>query len=68
MSRKESIMSLLKAKYYIYTIGEIVPFVLMIPAIVMDKVPLLGIFAGSSIPPVLSIFVSSNWLFTISRP
>ena len=45
MSRKESIMSLLKAKYYIYTIGEIVPFVLMIPAIVMDKVPLLGIFA-----------------------
>lgn len=25
MSRKESIMSLLKAKYYIYTIGEIVP-------------------------------------------
>ena len=45
MSRKESIMSLLKAKYYIYTIGEIVPFVLMIPAIIMDKVPLLGIFA-----------------------
>ena len=45
MSRKESIMSLLKAKYYIYTIGEVVPFMLMIPAIIMDKVPLLGIFA-----------------------
>ena len=44
MSRKESIMSLLKAKYYIYTIGEVVPFMLMIPAIIMDKVPLLGIF------------------------
>lgn len=45
MSRKESIMSLLKAKYYIYSIGEIIPFVLMIPAIVMDKLTLLGAFA-----------------------
>ena len=56
MSRKESIMSLLEAKYYIYTIGEIVPFVLMIPAIVMDKVPYWVSLPGSSIPPVLSIF------------
>lgn len=45
MSRKESIMSLLKAKYYIYSIGEIIPFILMIPAIVMDKLTLLGAFA-----------------------
>lgn len=45
MSRKESIMSLLKAKYYIYSLGEIIPFTLMIPAIVMDKVTLLGAFA-----------------------
>lgn len=45
MSRKESIQSLLKAKYYIYSIGEIIPFVLMIPAIVMDKLTLLGAFA-----------------------
>lgn len=45
MSRKESIMSLLKAKYYIYSIGEIIPFTLMIPAIVMDKLTLLGAFA-----------------------
>ena len=45
MSRKESIMSLLKAKYYIYTIGEIIPFILMIPAIVMNKLTLLGAFA-----------------------
>lgn len=43
-SRKEPIMNLLKVKYYIYTISEVVPFVLMIPAIVVDKIPLLGIF------------------------
>ncbi len=45
MSRKESIMSLLKAKYYLYSIGEIIPFLLMIPAIVMEKLTLLGAFA-----------------------
>lgn len=45
MSRKESIMNLLKAKYYIYSIGEIIPFILMIPAIIMNKVTLLGAFA-----------------------
>lgn len=45
MSRKESIMSLLKAKYYVYSIGEIIPLLLMIPAIIMDKVTVLGIFA-----------------------
>jgi len=45
MSRKESIRSLLKAKYYTYTIGEAIPFLLMIPAIVMHKLTLLGAFA-----------------------
>lgn len=45
MSRKESIMSLLKAKYYTYSIGEIIPFTLMIPAIIMNKLTLLGAFA-----------------------
>lgn len=45
MSRKESIRSLLKAKYYTYSIGEIIPFILMIPAIVMNKLTLLGAFA-----------------------
>lgn len=45
MSRKESIRSLLKAKYYVYSIGEIIPFVLMIPAIVTDKLTLLGAVA-----------------------
>lgn len=45
MSRKESIISLLKAKYYVYSIGEIIPFTLMIPAIVMNKLTLLGAFA-----------------------
>jgi hypothetical protein len=44
MTRKESIYSLLKAKYYLYSIGVIIPFVLMIPAIVMGKLSLLSAF------------------------
>lgn len=38
MTRKESIMSLLKAKYYIYSIAELIPFTLMIPAMVTGKI------------------------------
>jgi hypothetical protein len=45
MTRKESIYSLLKAKYYLYGIGVTIPFVLMIPAIVMGKLSLLSAFA-----------------------
>ena len=63
MSRKESIMSLLKAKYYIYSIGEIIPFLLMVPAIIMNKLTLPGSFIRSA----SSISASSNWLFTINK-
>lgn len=42
MSRKESILTLLKAKYYFYSIAIVIPFVLMIPAIVMGKITLLN--------------------------
>lgn len=45
MTRKESIYSLLKAKYYLYSIGVIIPFILMIPAIIMGKLSLLSAFA-----------------------
>lgn len=38
MSRKESIYNLLKAKYYFYSIIMAVPFILMIPAIIMGKI------------------------------
>ncbi|MEG1006975.1 MAG: DUF5687 family protein [Bacteroides sp.] len=41
MSRKESILSLLRAKYYLYSIGILIPLVLMIPAIVMGKIAIL---------------------------
>lgn len=41
MSRKESIYDLLQAKYTIYTCGQVIPLLLMIPAIVMGKVTLL---------------------------
>lgn len=45
MSRKESILSLLKAKYYLYSIAILIPFTLMIPAIVMGKVSLLMVIS-----------------------
>ncbi|MDR0939113.1 MAG: DUF5687 family protein [Mediterranea sp.] len=45
MVRKESIMSLLRAKYYVYSVAEVIPFVLMIPAIVTGKLSLLGAFS-----------------------
>ncbi|MEG0039545.1 MAG: DUF5687 family protein [Bacteroides sp.] len=41
MSRKESILSLLRAKYYLYSIGILIPLILMIPAIVMGKIAIL---------------------------
>ncbi|WP_321332795.1 DUF5687 family protein [uncultured Bacteroides sp.] len=45
MTRKESIFSLLKAKYYLYSMGVLIPFILMIPAMVMGKLTLLGAFS-----------------------
>lgn len=41
MSRKESIYALLQAKYAIYSIGMIVPLLLMLPAVIMEKISLL---------------------------
>lgn len=40
MSRKESIYTLLKAKYYFYSICLIIPLILMTPAIIMGKMSL----------------------------
>lgn len=45
MSRKESIYNLLRAKYYFYSLMEIVPFILVIPAIIMGKMTLLNAFS-----------------------
>ena len=41
MSRKESIYNLIRAKYYFYSFAVIIPFILMIPAMVMGKISLL---------------------------
>ena len=41
ISRKESILSLLKAKYYFNTALLIIPFLLCIPAILNEKITLL---------------------------
>lgn len=45
MSRKESIYNLLRAKYYFYCCATIIPFILMIPAVVMGKITILMLFA-----------------------
>ncbi|KAA6326498.1 hypothetical protein EZS27_024403 [termite gut metagenome] len=45
MTRKESIFNLLKAKYYLYSIGVLIPFVLITPAIVTGK---LSVFSAIS--------------------
>lgn len=41
MSRKESIYTLLRAKYTLYSIGILIPFILMIPAMATGKVSIL---------------------------
>ncbi len=41
MSRKESIYNLLRAKYYFYSFAVLVPFILMIPVMVMGKISFL---------------------------
>ena len=41
MSRKESIYTLLRAKYMLYSIGSLIPLILTIPAMVMGKISVL---------------------------
>ena len=45
MSRKESIYTLLRAKYILYSIAIIIPFILMIPAMATGKVGVLTSFS-----------------------
>ena len=41
MSRKESIYTLLRAKYILYSIGILIPLILTIPAMAMGKISVL---------------------------
>lgn len=41
MSRKESIYTLLRAKYMLYSVGILIPLILMIPAMAMEKISVL---------------------------
>ncbi|MDR3119549.1 MAG: DUF5687 family protein [Mediterranea sp.] len=45
MTRKGSIYSLLRAKYYLYSAGVALPFLLTIPVVVAGKLSLLSAFA-----------------------
>ena len=54
MSRKESIYALLRAKYILYSLAILLPFLLMIPAMVMGKLTVLsclawGIFTAGAV-------------------
>lgn len=62
MSRKESIFSLLRAKYLVYGLGELIPFVLMIPAIVMGKLSLLACVAW----PIFTVGLVYFFLFQMA--
>ncbi|TWV11350.1 hypothetical protein FQ707_11130 [Bacteroidaceae bacterium HV4-6-C5C] len=42
MSRKESIYNLLRAKYTVYSIAILIPFILMIPAMITKKVAVMS--------------------------
>lgn len=58
MSRKESIYSLLRAKYILYSIALIIPFVLMIPGMVTGKVSVLECIAWIIFVPGAGILLS----------
>ena len=45
MTRKESIYTLLRSKYILYSLAECIPFLLMIPAACMGKVSILTSFS-----------------------
>ena len=45
MSRKESIYNLLRAKYYFYSFVALLPFLLLLPAVIMGKITLLSSIA-----------------------
>ena len=51
MSRKESIYALLRAKYILYSLAILLPFLLMIPAMVMGKLTVLSCLAWDAEPP-----------------
>ena len=57
MTRKESIFNLLKAKYYFYSLGVIIPNILMIPAMIMGKISVLDalLFSFVAIGPIYFI-------------
>ncbi|MDR0961373.1 MAG: DUF5687 family protein [Mediterranea sp.] len=45
MSRREAIYSLLRAKYVVYSLALLIPFVLMIPVMIIGKLTLLSCIA-----------------------
>lgn len=67
MSRKESIYSLLRAKYILYSIALIIPFVLMIPGMVTGKVSVLEAPLGLYSFRVPYTSVCFSWQYITTR-
>lgn len=57
MSRKQNILSLLKAKYYVQCIALLIPMLIMIAPVVQGKLSLLDVFA--------CLFLTSGFVFFI---
>lgn len=57
MSRKESIYSLLRAKYLLYSTLQILPTLLLLPAVIMGSIPLMDCIAWMFFVPGAVYFI-----------
>ena len=66
MSRKESIYTLLRAKYILYSIAILIPLFLMIPAMATGKLAVLSCIGWAVFVAAVYISACSNWPYTIT--
>lgn len=67
MSRKESIYTLLRAKYILYSIAILIPLILMIPAMATGKLSVLSCIAWATFVAGAFTSACSNWLYTTTN-
>ena len=68
MSRKESIYTLLRAKYILYSIAILIPLILMIPAMATGKLSVLSCYSLGHIRSRRRLLLpASNWLYTTTK-
>lgn len=67
MVRKENIIMLLTAKYYIYSALLVFPFILMLPTVFTGKCTLLMLMAYAAFTAGVEYFLFFKWQFTTSK-